>query len=52
MKKREGKERHAEAHADPRQRPLFEGWGRPAAVVPDPVETRAYRRDEARDRED
>lgn len=47
MKKDRAKDRHAEAHADPRQRPLFEGW----ETAREPAESRARLVEEAADRD-
>lgn len=47
MKNGRGKEGRREGQVDPRQRPLFEGWG----VAPPPAEGQAHRREEVRDRE-
>lgn len=40
-----------EAHADPRQRPLFEGWGRATTVALESAAEAVSRLDERRDAE-
>lgn len=47
MKKGRATEGRREGQDDPRQRPLFEGWG----LAPAPAEGQAHRREEVHDRQ-